>query len=266
MQAHTPLPWLDVGAAFPPVGKAWATGSPAPGLLAAGGALDVPTLEAAYCAGIFPWYSQGQPILWWSPDPRMVLRVEEFKLHRSLRKTLHKFAMSPDCELRIDHDFTAVIHACAHTRRDAEVLHARDATADPSDTPPPSTWIVPDMQAAYIALQAAGLAHSIETWVGGKLVGGLYCTAIGGAVFGESMFSTQSDASKIALCALVALCRAQGVGIIDCQQNTTHLASLGAREMPRDAFCAAVKSNAQQAPRTWRFDPIYWNQLYTPHE
>jgi leucyl/phenylalanyl-tRNA---protein transferase len=201
MQAHTPLPWLDTGTTFPSVDKAWAADSPAPGLLAAGGVLDVPTLQAAYRAGIFPWYSQGQPILWWSPDPRMVLRVQEFKLHRSLRKTLHKFAMSPDCELRIDHDFAAVIHACAHTPRDASpVVHASQA---------PNTWIVPDMQAAYTALHAAGLAHSIETWVGGKLVGGLYCTAIGGAVFGESMFSTQSDASKIALCALVALCRAQ---------------------------------------------------------
>jgi leucyl/phenylalanyl-tRNA---protein transferase len=258
MQAHTPMPWLDTGTTFPSVDKAWAADSPAPGLLAAGGVLDVPTLQAAYRAGIFPWYSQGQPILWWSPDPRMVLRVQEFKLHRSLRKTLHKFAMSPDCELRIDHDFAAVIHACAHAPRDASpVVHASQA---------PNTWIVPDMQAAYTALHAAGLAHSIETWVGGKLVGGLYCTAIGGAVFGESMFSTQSDASKIALCALVALCRAQGVGIIDCQQNTAHLASLGAREMLRADFCTAVHSNAQQSPRTWRFDPIYWNQIYTPHE
>lgn len=253
MQNHTPLPWLDGGDAFPAVDSAWAAGSPAPGLLAAGGALDVTTLRAAYGAGIFPWYSQGQPTLWWSPDPRMVLRVADFKLHRSLRKTLHKFAMSAECEVRVDHDFEAVIHACAQARRD-------------SATTAPSTWIVPEMQAAYTALHHAGFAHSIETWVGGQCVGGLYCTAIGGAVFGESMFSTQTDASKIALCALVALCRAQDVALIDCQQNTTHLASLGAREMPRAEFCAAVKTHALQSPRTWRFDPIYWNHLYTPHE
>jgi leucyl/phenylalanyl-tRNA---protein transferase len=120
---------------------------------------------------------------------------------------------------------------------------------------------VQDMQDAYCALHTAGHAHSVETWVDGSLVGGLYCTNVGGAVFGESMFSRASDASKIALCALVALCKAQSIEHIDCQQNTAHLASLGAREMPREAFCTAVAKAAGQAAPIWRFDPAYWQTL-----
>jgi leucyl/phenylalanyl-tRNA---protein transferase len=240
------LPWLEPGDAFPPVAQAWTAGSDAPGLLAAGGALDVATLQSAYSQGVFPWYSAGQPVLWWSPDPRMVLRVPDFKLHRSLRKTLQKFSYTPGCELRIDHDFAAVINACSASPREGQS----------------GTWIVPDMVQAYVYLHAAGLAHSVETWIDGQLVGGLYCTSVGGAVFGESMFSRASDASKIALAALVALCRAQGVAQIDCQQNTAHLASLGAREMPRNAFCAAVALAAAQPPLQWHFDPVYWQQLF----
>jgi leucyl/phenylalanyl-tRNA---protein transferase len=231
--------------AFPPVAQAWSTTSEAPGLLAAGGVLDVATLTHAYTKGIFPWYSAGQPVLWWSPNPRMVLQVERFKLHRSLRKTLARFSYTPGCELRIDHDFSAVIAACANTRRDGQA----------------GTWIVQDMQDAYCALHAAGHAHSVETWVDGKLVGGLYGTNIGGAVFGESMFSHASDASKIALSGLVALCRAQGVVQIDCQQNTAHLASLGAAEMPRQQFCSTVAAAALQTPPDWHFEPLYWSQL-----
>ncbi len=240
------LPWLEPGDAFPLVAQAWAAGSEAPGLLAAGGALDVATLQSAYTQGVFPWYSAGQPVLWWSPDPRMVLRVPDFKLHRSLRKTLQKFSYTPGCELRIDHDFAAVITACSASARDGQS----------------GTWIVPDMVQAYTDLHAAGLAHSVETWIDGQLAGGLYCTSVGGAVFGESMFSRASDASKIALAGLVALCRAQGVAQIDCQQNTAHLASLGAREMPRQAFCAAVALATVQPPLQWHFNPVYWQQLF----
>jgi leucyl/phenylalanyl-tRNA---protein transferase len=239
------LPWLEPGDAFPPVQDAWGPGTEASGLLAAGGALDVATLRKAYAQGIFPWYSAGQPVLWWSPNPRMVLQVARFKLHRSLRKTLAKFSYTPGCELRIDHDFAAVIAACAHKQRDGQA----------------GTWIVQDMLEAYCALHAAGNAHSVETWVDGKLVGGLYCTNVGGAVFGESMFSLASDASKIALSGLVALCRAQGLVQIDCQQNTAHLASLGAAEMPRAQFCSAVAAAALQTPPVWRFEPLYWSQL-----
>jgi leucyl/phenylalanyl-tRNA---protein transferase len=125
---------------------------------------------------------------------------------------------------------------------------------------------VPDMVAAYCALHAAGHAHSVETWVDGKLAGGLYCTNVGGAVFGESMFSHASDASKIALCALVALCRVHGVAQIDCQQNTAHLASLGAAEMPREVFCRNVAAAALQTPPVWRFEPAYWQALLAKPE
>lgn len=239
------LPWLEPGDAFPPVETALGLGSDAVGLLAAGGALDVATLTTAYAHGIFPWYSTGQPILWWSPDPRMVLQVAHFKLHRSLRKTLSKFSYTPGCEIRIDHDFAAVIAACAQSPREGQA----------------GTWIVPEMVAAYCQLHAAGHAHSVETWVDGKLVGGLYCTNVGGAVFGESMFSRASDASKIALCALVALCRAHGVAQIDCQQNTAHLASLGAAEMPRQQFCIAVANAAQQPRPVWYFEPQHWAHI-----
>jgi leucyl/phenylalanyl-tRNA---protein transferase len=239
------LPWLEAGDTFPPVEMALGVDSDAAGLLAAGGALDVATLKAAYAQGIFPWYSTGQPILWWSPNPRMVLQVAHFKLHRSLRKTLAKFSYTPGCEIRIDHDFAAVIAACAQSPREGQG----------------GTWIVPDMVAAYCQLHAAGHAHSVETWVDGQLVGGLYCTNVGGAVFGESMFSRASDASKIALSALVALCRAHGVVQIDCQQNTSHLASLGAQEMPREEFCAAVSVAAAQKPPVWRFEPQHWAQI-----
>jgi leucyl/phenylalanyl-tRNA---protein transferase len=236
------LPWLAAGEDFPPVAQAWGPLDPAPGLLAAGSDLSVLTLKSAYAQGVFPWYSEGQPTLWWSPDPRMVLRVDDFELHRSLRKTLQKFLQTPGCEIRIDHDFAAVIAACASSPRAGQR----------------GTWILPEMQAAYTRLHEAGCAHSVETWVDGALVGGLYCTALGAAVFGESMFARQTDASKIALCALVALCKAQGVALIDCQQNTAHLAGLGAREMPREAFCAHVRHATAQAPRTWRAKSVEW--------
>ncbi|MBC5767755.1 leucyl/phenylalanyl-tRNA--protein transferase [Ramlibacter albus] len=242
------LPWLHPGDPFPDASTAWDARQPAPGLLAAGGALDVDTLHRAYSCGIFPWFSEGQPILWWSTDPRMVLFTREFKLHRSLRKTLAKFAADPRCEIRIDSAFDEVIRACASSERPGQS----------------GTWIVPNMVRAYQAFHRAGYAHSVETWVEGRLVGGLYCVGIGRAVFGESMFTRQPDASKIALAALVALGRAQGVAMIDCQQNTRHLASLGAREIPRAEFVQHVAAAAALPPAQWRFDPVYWTQLLQP--
>jgi leucyl/phenylalanyl-tRNA--protein transferase len=238
------LPWLATGDDFPDVSLAWAEQDPAPGLLALGADLSIDTLRKAYTQGVFPWFSEGQPILWWSPDPRMVLEVSEFKLHRSLRKTLAAFLQTPGCEIRIDHDFAAVITACASSPRQAQG----------------GTWILPEMQAAYIAMHEAGFAHSIETWINGQLAGGLYCTAIGGAVFGESMFARERDASKISLAALVALCKSQGISMIDCQQNTAHLASLGAREMPREAFCAHVLSSATKIV-SWQMNFVEWETL-----
>jgi len=242
-----PLPWLEPGEPFPPVNEAWGAHDPAPGLLAAGGVLDVPTLMAAYARGIFPWYSSGQPILWWSTDPRMVLEPAHFRLHRSLRKTIQKLLKENRLELRFDHDFARVIHACAQTPREGQS----------------GTWILPAMVQAYTRLHRAGAAHCVETWIDGELCGGLYAVNLGGMVFGESMFSRRSDASKIALAALVAFCRTHGITLIDCQQDTAHLASLGGRLMPREDFVRHVRlALLQPAPR-WEFSPLYWREILT---
>jgi leucyl/phenylalanyl-tRNA--protein transferase len=243
-----PLPWLDAGEEFPAVNRAWGSSDPAPGLLAVGAALDVATLVKAYGLGIFPWFSEGQPTLWWSPNPRMTLRTQQFKLHRSLRKSLRHFSNNPACEIRIDTAFARVINACANKPRDGQ----------------PGTWILPEMIAAYCALHSAGHAHSVETWADGELVGGLYAVNLGGMVFGESMFADVTDASKIALCALVAFCLAHSIDMIDCQQNTAHLASLGANEVSRDEFTAQVATSIMRPAPAWQFDPVYWYQLW-PH-
>jgi leucyl/phenylalanyl-tRNA--protein transferase len=177
----------------------------------------------------------------------MVLDVSALRLHRSLRKTLTRFvapeSAGPACEIRIDSAYERVMAQCA-------------AAARPGQS---GTWIVPTMRHAYAALHRAGHAHSVETWVDGQLVAGLYCVAIGHAVFGESMFTTVTDGSKIALCALVAFCRAQDIPLIDCQQNTRHLAFMGARERPRAWFAAQVERLVTQPAPVWQFDPIYWN-------
>lgn len=239
------LPWLAPGEAFPPPEQAWGTGDPIPGLLAAGGVLDVPTLRRAYAEGIFPWYSADQPILWWSPDPRMVLRTHHFRLHPSLRKEIRTGLRSGRLEIKVDTAFEQVIQACAHTPRAGQS----------------GTWIVPDMVHAYTALHHAGHAHSVETWWEGRLVGGLYCVNLGRMVFGESMFSHRSNASKMALAGLIACCKAWGVQAIDCQQNTAHLSSLGASEEPRSRFLLTVREAIREPAPTWRFDPLYWNAL-----
>ncbi|WP_310642842.1 leucyl/phenylalanyl-tRNA--protein transferase [Limnohabitans sp.] len=215
------------------------------GLVAAGGGLSTQRLCEAYSQGMFPWFSEGQPVLWWSPDPRMVLKPGDFKLHRSLRKTIQKFMESPDAELKIDSAFSKVITHCAQASRAGQA----------------GTWIVRDMIDAYVALHEAGFAHSVETWVNGQLTGGLYCIAIGRAVFGESMFALQTDASKIALAGLVALGKANHVPWIDCQQNTRHLASLGAKEIDRSTFLTGI-TTAQHLPSiNWQFEPIHWQEL-----
>jgi leucyl/phenylalanyl-tRNA---protein transferase len=221
-------------------------GSDAPGLLAAGGELTPERLTEAYSKGVFPWYSEGQPVLWWSPDPRMVLLTENFKLSRSLRKTLQKFHQSSACELRIDSAFRRVISACAHAPREGQ----------------DGTWIVPEMVEAYCAWHALGQAHSFETWIDGELVGGLYGVSIGRMFFGESMFSQRTDASKIALAALVCFCREHGVPMIDCQQHTGHLASMGALEIARGNFEARVASALAAPPITdWTYDLRLWRHL-----
>lgn len=212
------------------------------GLVAAGADLSVQRLREAYSQGIFPWFSKGQPVLWWSPDPRMVLHTKDFKLHRSFRKTLVKFCSDSTCAVRINTAFEEVIHGCAHSKRQGQ--HG--------------TWIVPVMIEAYTNLHRAGLAHSVETWVNGKLVGGLYCVCIGRALFGESMFAFQTDASKIALAGLVAFARAHGLTWIDCQQNTPHLSSLGAKEMKRGNFAALLRDCTDAPVMDWQFHDTYW--------
>ena|ERR1035437_1543433 len=211
------IPWLENADAFPPLELALTEPN---GLLCAGGDLTPQYLIKAYVQGIFPWYAKGEPILWWSPDPRMVLVPSEFKLSRTLRRTLR----AGRYQVRLDSDFAAVIGACAKTRRKGQA----------------GTWITTEMQAAYGTLHELGFAHSVETWIDDTLVGGLYGLAIGKMFYGESMFSHATDASKIALAHLAHYLNVQGFGLIDCQMNTPHLASLGAREIPRNTFVARV--------------------------
>ncbi len=237
---------LEDGEPLPPTRMAMGRGSQAPGLLAVGGELTPSRLTEAYTNGVFPWFSDGQPVLWWSPDPRMVLATQAFKLSRSLRKTLKRFVLSPQCEVRIDTAFDRVIAACAETSRHGQA----------------GTWIVPEMVTAYMRWHALGAVHSVETWIDGRLVGGLYGVGLGRMFFGESMFSHQTDASKIALAALVAFCRAHHIEMIDCQQNTAHLSSLGARDVARETFEAHVARAVQQPPpHEWTYHVAHWSQL-----
>lgn len=212
------IPWLPDTLLFPPVAKALSEPN---GLLAAGGDLSPQRLLAAYRRGIFPWFSAGEPLLWWSPDPRMVLFPDELKISRSLTKTLR----NADYEVRLDTAFGDVIRACARKPREGQS----------------GTWITREMQHAYRELHRLGYAHSVETWVDGKLAGGLYGIAIGQAFYGESMFADARDASKIALAHLCAYLKLRGFGIIDCQMETRHLASLGARPIPRCDFAARLE-------------------------
>ena len=239
--------WLrDPGEPLPDTRWALPPGSDAPGLLAAGGDLTPARLTEAYSKGVFPWYSEGQPVLWWSPDPRMVLWTDDFKLSRSLRKTIAKFTRSPSCEIRIDSAFEQVIAACAASPRDGQ----------------DGTWIGPDMVAAYSRWHTLGAVHSIETWIDGELVGGLYGVGIGRMFFGESMFSRRTDASKIALAALVCFGREHGIDLIDCQQRTVHLGSMGGRELPRNVFEAAIAERIQASVvPAWTYHQRLWAHL-----
>lgn len=225
------IPWLRHGALFPAVTTALTEPN---GLLCASLELNSKLLFHAYLRGIFPWYSEGEPVLWWSPDPRMVLPVREFHVTRSFRKTLRKVASSTDLELRIDRDFLAVMRACAAPREGQE-----------------GTWISPAIIEAYDDLHQQGLAHSFELLDQGELIGGLYGVSIGRMFYGESMFSRRTDASKIALAALVQVLQLEQVSLVDCQQNTAHLASLGAREISRYEFCKHVAQSVQATPINW---------------
>ena len=239
------LRWIDDEHPLPAGSLALGPGSDAPGLVAAGGRLTPQRLDEAYAKGIFPWYSPGQPPLWWSPDPRMVLPVAEFHLSHSMRQSLRRFRNRPGRELRFDSAFEQVISACAVTAREGQ----------------DGTWIVPDVIAAYVAWHHRGRVHSVETWIDGELAGGLYFVSLGRMCFGESMFSRRSDASKIALAGLVAACRARGVPLIDCQQNTSHLASVGAREISRRDFEAHLARHLSGPSLDWTYDEAAWDLL-----
>jgi len=218
------ITWLspqDAPEWFPPLEQALEEPS---GLLAAGGDLSPERLVAAYRRGIFPWYSPGQPVLWWSPDPRAVLFPEEFRCTRSLAKTLRNAGFTPS----VDRDFAAVIDGCAAPRAAS-----------------PGTWITAEMRSAYLELHRLGCAHSIEVRRDGSLLGGLYGVRLGGVFFGESMFSRARDASKVALAHLVALCRRNALAVIDCQLPSRHLASLGARTIPRSQFQALLREQVR---------------------
>ncbi len=213
------IPWLAGKDRFPPLTTALRDPN---GLLCAGGDLSPWRLLEAYRHGIFPWYSRGEPILWWSPDPRMVLFPAEFRISRSLRRRLRE----PHFRTTFDTAFPAVIGACA------EIARAGQS----------GTWITREMQRAYCRLHELGFAHSVETWIDDTLVGGLYGLAIGRMFYGESMFARATDASKVAIAHLVRFLEDEGYGMIDCQMSTPHLASLGARELPRARFVERLRS------------------------
>ena len=241
------ITWLEhARQPLPPTARALGPDSDAPGLLAAGGKLTPARLTEAYTHGVFPWYGPGQAVLWWAPDPRMVLHVAEFRLSRSLRKTVQRFVASGSGEVRIDSAFRRVIEACGAAPRPGQN----------------GTWIVAEMVEAYVAWHRAGRVHSVETWIDGELAGGLYGVSFGRMFFGESMFARRTDASKIALVALVCFCRANGIGLIDCQQNTQHLASFGAREISRQAFEAELGERTRLPDVTdWTYHLEHWAQL-----
>ena len=224
------IPWLGNADDFPPLDSALSEPN---GLLCAGGDLTPSRLLQTYAKGIFPWYSPGEPILWWSPSPRMVLYPGEFRISHSLRKTLRKKSY----RVRLDTSFKSVIRACANTRRIGQA----------------GTWITPEIQAAYVRLHELGYAHSVETWIDERLAGGLYGIAIGKMFYGESMFAHVTDASKIALAHLMRFLDEQQFGLIDCQMNTAHLTSLGAREIPRDDFIEQLRRLTEIPPRYGRW-------------
>lgn len=219
-----PIYLLDRRPVFPPPDRANEEG-----LLAVGGDLSPERLLEAYRHGIFPWYEGGEPILWWSPDPRAVLVPAEVRVSRSLRMVLRRGVY----EARFDTAFDEVVQACASVPR-------RDD---------PGTWISPAIVAAYGSLHRLGYAHSVESWHDGALAGGLYGVCLGGCFFGESMFARRTDASKVALVALARRLCEQGIGLIDCQVPSDHLFSLGARTVPRAEFLKRLEEALRQPTR-----------------
>lgn len=235
------IAWLNTTTPFPDVSTALTEADGAPGLLAAGGDLSPERLLDAYRHGVFPWFSEGQPILWWSTDPRMVLHTDRFAISHSLKKTLkkiHKSAKSDQrWQVRFDSAFEEVMRACAAPRKESS-----------------GTWISEDIVQGYTALHRVGYAHSSELWLDGQLVGGAYGVNIGRMFYGESMFARVTDGSKIALAYMVHFLRINGVKMIDCQQETSHLASLGAIPIPRQQFLRHLRQ-AIREPQITRWVP-----------
>jgi len=215
--------------AFPPPSAA-----PGHGLLAVGGDLSVERLLLAYRMGIFPWYSENEPILWWSPDPRLLLYPEELHVSRSLRKTVRQGVF----RTTLDRAFEQVVRACARIPRRNQ----------------PGTWITPEMIEAYCALHQAGYAHSLEAWDGDRLAGGIYGVSLGRCFFGESMFTRVTNASKVALVTLVEYLKRGGFAFLDCQVRTEHMVRMGAREVPRSLFLAQLEGAAGEPTRRGRWE------------
>lgn len=258
------IAWVEPGSPLPDTSRALPGG-----LLAAGLDLSPSRLQEAYGKGAFPWYSQGEPVLWWSPDPRMVLHCDNFHISRSLGKRVRQFTVGADTLARLQDRkpasqqcvtlnlaFEDVIRHCAHRGAPRIGLGAARSgvswkMADDSQTEHETTWITPDIMQVYTDWHALGHVHSVETWVDGRLAGGLYGVSLGQCFFGESMFSLAADASKVALAYLVRYLQAQGVPWIDCQQETPHLGSLGARPIPRAEFLALLATGRDAPAPAW---------------
>lgn len=234
----TTIPWLRSPNDFPITDRALTY---PPGLLAASEEINADWLQASYARGIFPWYSQGEPVLWWSTSPRAVLYTAEFKLHRSLAKAIRKFSNDPARSIRLNTAFERVMRACGAPRAGQD-----------------GTWITEEIISAYCELHRRGFAHSVEHWHGETLVGGLYCVALGKMVYGESMFSTENDASKVAFAHFVYWLKAQNVHIIDCQQATAHLMSMGARTVSRKVFESEMANSILQPTLHWVPRELIW--------
>lgn len=233
------IPWLGPNDPFPNPQTESDPDPEVPGLLAVSERIFTGQLLRAYQRGIFPWYSERQPVLWWSPDPRMTLNPAEFKVSHSLRKSIKQFLDDPDMQLCVDLDFAGVMRACATTERVGQ----------------DGTWITHEIIDAYSTLHEQGYAHCISIAQRSHIIGGLYCVCLGKIVFGESMFSRANDSSKLALAALCAWCYDHGVTLIDCQQETAHLRSLGAKPIPRSAFLQHLQQAVlQHEALTWDFD------------
>lgn len=241
------LAWIGNDDPFPDVELAWTEELGANGLLAASEALSPEMLKRAYRLGVFPWSGPGEPVLWWTPNPRMVLQPQQFKLRRSLRQAIAQ-AQREGLRLTSDQDFAQVMSACAAPR--------------PGQA---GTWITPAIHRAYGSLHGMGLAHSVELWAGERLIGGLYLVNQGRMLFGESMFSRQPNASKICLAALVAWALRNDCPLIDCQQQTEHLATLGANPISRAEFGSWIARLVDQPPPPWDRTPIDWGVFETSH-